>query len=272
MSFESFAAEHGLVINSLVTDKWTRVPTMDHPHKKNGSYIYQGDIGAVQNWAVHDKPIFWKSNTRVTIDYESIRRRKEQQDRETKRGQEEAARKTAWIMHHTKKATHPYLENKGFPHQKAWVWNNLLVIPMRLENNLVGCQMITESGEKRFLSKQRTKGVTAVFDNKGTEILCEGYATAMSIRRALKAHRTRYKIIVCFSAGNILEVAKNHPEAVLVADTDPKGLSVAAESGLLFWKSDVEGEDFNDTEMRIGSHRAGESLLSQIGSRILGVD
>ena len=54
MTFQSFAEQHGLIIDHLVYDKWTRVPTLDHPKKKNGSYIYDGKSGAVLNWAVHE--------------------------------------------------------------------------------------------------------------------------------------------------------------------------------------------------------------------------
>ena len=54
MNFESFAEQHGLIIDSLIQDRWVRVPTTDHPHKKNGSYIWDGYTGAVQNWAVHE--------------------------------------------------------------------------------------------------------------------------------------------------------------------------------------------------------------------------
>jgi putative DNA primase/helicase len=264
MSFESFAAQHGLIIKHLVSDKWVRVPTTDHPHKRNGAYIYTGESGAVQNWAVHTKPISWNDGN-FFVDYEDIRRRKEAYEKEVAERQAIAAKKAAGIMKQAKKTTHPYLAKKGFADDKSWVWNNLLVVPMRIGANLVGCQLIDGSGNKKFLAGQRTKGASAVFDNKGVEILCEGYATAMSIRRALKAVRTRYKLIVCFSAANILEISKNHPTAFLVADTDTTGINVANKSGLSYWKSDVDGEDFNDAETRMGSRPAGEELLNLIG-------
>ena len=64
MNFERFAEMHGLIIQSLTFDKWTRVPTISHPHKKNGAYIYDGKTGAVQNWAVHEKPVSWKGDAK----------------------------------------------------------------------------------------------------------------------------------------------------------------------------------------------------------------
>lgn len=267
MSFEAFAAQHGLIIKSLISDRWVRVPTTDHPHKRNGAYIFEGDTGAVQNWALHEKPIPWRGEG-YAIDLDEMRRRREKSKAEVDKKHKAAAKKAARIMHQCKKDTHPYLAKKGFPNEKGWVWDGLLVIPMRINNSLVGCQMISADGTKKFMFGQKTKGASATFDNKGTEIICEGYATALSIRRALKAVRRRYKIIVCFSVGNILEIAKNLPEAVLVADTDDVGLAAAKKTGLVYWQSDVMGEDFNDTEVRIGSRSAGEWLLEVFGGRI----
>ena len=61
MNFERFAELHGLIISSLIMDRWVRVPTTDHPHSRNGAYIFHGDTGCVQNWAIHEKPVSWKS-------------------------------------------------------------------------------------------------------------------------------------------------------------------------------------------------------------------
>ena len=56
MDFYRFAETHGLIIRDLVMDRWVRVPTIDHPGKRNGAYIFNGNSGAVQNWALHEKP------------------------------------------------------------------------------------------------------------------------------------------------------------------------------------------------------------------------
>jgi putative DNA primase/helicase len=259
MSFESFAHQHGLIIDSLVHDRWTRVPTVDKPNKKNGSYIYHGDHGAVKNWAVHEKAIFWSGNYVPEAEY---RERVQKSKKDLLAKQNEAAGKAAWILDRCVKATHPYLINKGFADVKDFVWNSLLVIPMRMEGRLVGCQLIDPQGSKRFLSGQRTKGASCEINNKGRIILVEGYATALSIRKALKAVRTRYNIQVCFSAGNIAEVAKNHPDCMIVADHDPVGIKAAKKTGMPYWVSALDGEDFNDFETRVGSEAAGKSLIA----------
>ena len=64
MSFEQFAESHGLIIDNIISDRWVRVPTRDKPTKRNGSYIWDGHSGAVQNWAIHEKPIVSNSEGR----------------------------------------------------------------------------------------------------------------------------------------------------------------------------------------------------------------
>jgi putative DNA primase/helicase len=259
MSFQEFAEQHGLIIGSLVHDRWTRVSTKDKPNKKNGSYIYDGNSGAVQNWAVHEKPVSFKGKhdplhiirkPKIVIDVFG--------------NQTKATNKAAFILGSALKKPHPYLAKKGFPGESGWVWNELLVIPMRIDGDLVGCQLIDAEGNKKFLSGQKTKKASAIFDNKGPVILCEGYATALSIRRALKAIRSRYKIVVCFSAGNLSEMAKTYPESVLVADNDPVGIRVSKQISRPYWISPNQGEDFNDYELRVGSDIAGKALSSLI--------
>jgi putative DNA primase/helicase len=264
MNFESFAEQHGLIIDHVVHDRWTRVPTTDKPHSKNGAYIWDGQAGAVQNWALHEKPLTFRDKKALrTIDPDWYKKKEKlEKDRELRRVA--AAKKAAWIMNNAVKRTHPYLVKKGFitdcPNQ--WVWNDLLVIPMRIDQKLVGVQLIDCDGNKKFLSGQITKGAEAIIDAKGRHILCEGYATAMSIRRALKNVGKRYTIHVCFSASNLLEISQRYPECMIVADHDPVGIRTAKKTGKPFWISPLDGEDFNDYEFRVGATEAGNSLIA----------
>ena len=257
MNFQSFAAEHGLIITHLVSGKWVRCPTVDHPSKKNGAYIYTGDSGAIQNWATHEKPVCWRDKHAV-YDREVVKRDIKKAEAERKIRQERAAKKAGWIMHNAKCDHHPYLVSKGLPKEKGWVWEGKLVVPMRIDGHLVGCQLIDAEGGKKFLYGQQTKNALAEISSKGRTILCEGYGTALSVKNALKYAGVRYRIIICFSAGNMIEVAKQHPDALVIADNDAShtGQRAAKKIGLPFWISPVMSEDFNDYMNRVGVEEA----------------
>jgi len=257
MTFEEFARDHGLMIKDLILDRWVRVGTDDHPRKQNGAYIFDGHKGAIINFATHDKHILYKSSEPFIPDPHAAAKR-EAANREHQLRQRKAADKAAFILNNSVKDQHPYLIRKGFP-DRGLVWNKLLVLPMRVGQHLVGCQMIQEDGTKRFLTGQQTKGASLVIDNKGRNILCEGFATGMSVRRAMKYLRERYTIHVCFSAGNMLEVAKSLRDPLVIADNDAMGISTAKKIASRYWLG-LEGEDFNDTEQRIGTQLAAESL------------
>jgi putative DNA primase/helicase len=261
MNFETFAEQHGLIIDHIVHDRWTRVPTTDKPYSKNGAYIWDGKIGAVQNWALHEKPITFLSKDEFRISDAEYRAKKAKAETDKKARNHKAIQKAVFIMDNAKKQDHPYITKKGFT-DKHWVWNDLLIIPMRIDQKLVGCQMIDKDGSKKFLSGQITKGAEAIIDAKGRHILCEGYATALSIRRALKAVHKRYTIHVCFSASNIVEIASKYPQCMVVSDNDAVGIRSAKKTGKPFWVSPVDGEDFNDFELRVGSLEAGQSLIA----------
>ena len=265
MRFEDFARAHGLIIQSLVIDKWTATPTEDHPRKTNGRYKFMGDHGWVQNWATMTKPVLWKSENPMRPSPSMLRARKEAEEQRIYDAQR-AAKRAGWMLKNSKLEPHPYLASKGFPDQRGAVWNEdgkkLLVIPMRVDGRLVGAQLIDDEGNKKFLKGQVTKGASFIVDAKGVPIFCEGFATALSVRAAMQAIKIRYKIYVCFSAGNMETVARGVPGGFVVADHDASGVGERAASAAKkpYWLSPALGEDFNDYEQRVGLFQASSSL------------
>lgn len=265
MNFEDFARGHGLIMNGFQYDRWTRVPTVDHPHKKNGAYIYNGVSGAVQNWATMEKPVRWIADGKIASS-SVVRKRIAQSNEIANEAKEKAAAKAGWILNQCKNATHPYLASKGFPDVESNVWEKdgekLLVIPMRIGTKLVGLQIINEQGEKKFLYGQTTKGATFCMNAKGIPMFCEGYATGLSIREMMKSCNIKYCIHVCFSASNMKLIAGYYPNGIIIADNDNSGVgqTTAMETGKPYWISPTVGEDFNDYHQRVGSFRASQSL------------
>ena len=267
MHFLDFCRLHGVIIDhEPPIGVWKRYPTEDHRAKRNGAVCYMGTHGHVQNWATMTEPETWHSDSDSAIDPNKARKAVEAAARDIREKQQEAARKAASILNQCQIGYHPYLEKKGFAEDQANVFLRdglkIMAIPMRVGHHLVGCQLIDESGEKKFLAGQRTSNATFTFDNKGPHILVEGYATALSVRAALKALKRRYTLHVCFSAGNLAKVAATLPKGFVVCDNDASrtGENTAIKTGFPYWMSDTIGEDFNDFHQRVGLFKASQSL------------
>lgn len=266
--FIAFARAHGVLINAIPPlGVWRRYPTEDKPHHRNGAVKWMGDHAFVCDWATGGEVHVWKTDAQVKIDYAKIRQMSQDAERKRRQQQTDAAKKAAWILHQCQIAKHPYLTAKGFPDEQGNVWQSddglTLVIPMRIGPNLVGCQLIKEDGSKKFLFGQATSNATFCFDNKGPNILCEGYATAMSIRAALKAVKRRYTLYVTFSAGNMVKVAAELKPGLVIADNDASktGEEAAKKIGWPYWMPPDIGDDFNDWQKKVGLFRSSQALV-----------
>ena len=184
------------------------------------------------------------------------------------KAQQAAAKKAGWILHQTVQEQHAYLHSKGWAEAKGAVWwagedQNLLCIPMRVGEALVGVQMIDRAGGKRYLSGQRTSGAEYLIANNGRgaeDWFCEGYATGLSLRDCLHALRMRYRIHITFSAGNLVTVAAMHSSGYVIADNDESGTGerVAIKTGFPYYLP--EHGDFNDFHQKAGTFRASQCL------------
>lgn len=266
-SFLNFARLNGVVIDFLPPiGRWRRYATEDKPSSRNGAVLWMGTHGVVQNWATQTEATVWHADGDSAMDPNKARKLVEAAHRDIRDKQEKAAQKAGFILHQCQIGYHPYLEKKGFPEDQGNIWKKddelLLVIPMRVGHRLVGCQLISEDGTKKFLFGQRTSGAAYVFDNKGPNILCEGYATALSIKAAMKALKRRYTLYTCFSAGNMKKVADTLPVGFIVADNDESrtGQNTAEQIGWPTWMPDTTGLDANDVHQRDGLFKFSQSL------------
>ena len=265
---------------------WKSYPTDDKPHKRNGRIKYLGTHAHLQNMATMSACETWRpenGDQAPQIDHAEVARVIEKQRLAREEAAQRAAKVAGWVLHQTKLKQHPYLVNKGFPLEQGNVWTRerdgerteLLVIPMRIDGHVVGCQLINEFGEKRFLKGQRTDGAVFTMDNKGPPILVEGYVKALAVRAAMQALRKRYRIIVAFSANNMARIAKDLPDCFIVADLDAPsaqvpeyggmGLKVARESGRRYWISNKVGQDFDQYLHAVGVFRASQALRAAMG-------
>lgn len=250
---------------------WKRYPTIDKPKKKNGAVRFMGNYGMAQNHALDTEVSIWSGEGISDSQRRDFARIAQEAEHERRRMQQSAAFNAAAILKDCQHGKHEYLKAKGFPDEEGNVYVKdgvqYLAIPMRVGDRLVGCQLIDTEGNKKFLYGQRTSNAEFIFNNKGPHILCEGYATALSIRAAMKALKRRYTLHVCFSAGNLKKVASTLEGGLVVADNDESktGENTAIETGWPYWMPPQLG-DANDYHMAVGLFRFSQSLVESLNA------
>ncbi len=268
--FISFARARGVEIHDLYpSERIRRCPTTEHPKSKNGAYFWDGERGWVQAWD-GDCEIHWwddpykKEPTQAQRD--EWARKKAQRDAEQEQLWGAASRKAKEMMLVAKLGEHNYLHRKGLGDVRGLVLpEGQLFIPMRSfkSGDIIGCQTIAWNGAERVFEKKmmygtRAKGAGMIIGPKVASeiILCEGYATGLSIDKALRQLRLSATVLVCFNDSNIVEIAKmlRTGRRYVFADNDASGAGerAAKATGLSYCMSPVEGEDANDLHKRAG--------------------
>lgn len=256
-SFVDFCRIHGVEIDRLPdVGVWRRFRTTDKPAHRNGAVKYMGDHGFCQNHATMVEVAVWRSEGDSREAAQRVQAVANHAAQETVRAQRRAADKAGQMLSECELKAHPYLSAKGFPDERVNVNGEHMLIPMRVGRDVVGVQTINADGEKKFLFGQRCSLAQFIFASAvpGTHIVCEGYATALSIRQAMAAIKRPYTLHVCFSAGNMKKVAQSLQRGFVVADNDASGTGerIAKEIGWPYWMSDTVGEDANDYHQRKG--------------------
>lgn len=201
--------------------------------------------------------------------YAEQQRRSSQKHEEEKTIRWEKAAKDAKeiIASSTRTRSHPYLERKkldilGIDFTTWDIYVNReerLVIPLyQAEGELCGAQLIDPQGAKKFIPG--TKAVGAFFkipgSNSSTIAVCEGFATATTIRRA-----TDFDTLTAFNCGNlgavVDKIARLYPgrQIIVCGDDDSHtqgnpGKTKAQLTGrncvFPYFKDGFGGTDWND--------------------------
>lgn len=282
-AFIHFAHQHGVEIDPSKLDDSGRIrrcPTAAHPRSKNGSYTWDGRSGWVWAWDGKAEAIgFNDPNARPMSPEEEARRarmraaRQAQQDHQHHQAAEWATR----MLGLAKPGPHGYLQRKGLGDTPGLTLpEGELFVPMRslATNALVGAQIVQwlpqeMRWEKKYLYGMRSRGaVLRLGPRTAAElVLCEGYATGLSIVAAVGQMRLNAAVLVTFSDSNLKYVAAHTAgRRYVIADNDPvqtdpekakqnageQGQRAAAATGLGWAMSDAVGEDANDLHARAG--------------------
>lgn len=280
MSFTQFARAHGLEIGDLnPSDRIQRCATVDKPRSKNGAFFYDGSRGWVFNWSGEAKTHWYDDpNAKPWTDAEkrAWALKRQTMAAQTEQKNENAALHAAVLMRSAVPAHHDYLKLKGLPTIQGLVLpDGALMVPMRNlgTNQLQGAQLIRWLPEERRWEKKMVPGMKA----KGAvlrlgkasreEVLCEGYATGLSIELAARSVGVMASVLVCFSDSNMVHVASLLREAkgrrMVFADNDKSeaGERAAKETGLPYCMSPKIGEDANDLHARAGLMAVAQMLM-----------
>ncbi len=194
-------------------------------------------------------------------------------------------------------STHPYLCAKGFRDEQALVVpaatvreivgdyivppdaRSAILIPARRDGKVTSAQLIWEDGAKKFLFGGEMGGTSHRIASGACTWLCEGYATGLSVRAALKGLGMRSTILCCFSASNIVAVARHVKGRVFVAaDNDPipksdpfngigTGEHYARKTDLPYGMPPYVDNDFNDMHQHDGIFAVQRVLTSIMSGR-----
>lgn len=238
--------------------EWQRLPTQDHPRKKNGAvHMYESDPPAafVQNWATGisayagGRGWFNSRDTGITPD-KKFRKERELFAHLGMGGdttQQDVAHATDIELDSLRRAspTHPYLTRKKIKPHGIYQKFEELIVPLRTTNTFWSYQRIKPDGSKFFRKGGRTKGCYFPIGGPAPDgsipriLVCEGFATGASLHEA-----TDLPVGVAFTAGNLADVAVNfkvrNPDSTIViaADNDSqtvgnRGLSQARNAAAL---------------------------------------
>lgn len=136
----------------------------------------------------------------------------------------------------------------------------LLVIPGRIAQQITTLQFITTEGEKKNILRGQMGGAHHRIATGRETWVCEGIATAMTVRAALRLLSHSATVLSAFSASNVCKVAAGLHGAIVAADHDaPQETLGGLGAGEYFarqsrrnWSMPPVLGDFNDMHMAHG--------------------
>jgi putative DNA primase/helicase len=264
--------------------KWVRTDTLSGKNGKSDGQIIVNEhhVTAMNFQTGETVTVGMATGERTANDRREIAKVIEHHKAKKREQAARAAKIAESIVAASETAGHPYLSGKGFPAEKALVvpadtvrrlagdylveesGKRAVVMPARIDHRITSLQLIWEDGSKKFLAGGEIGGSSHRIAKGADTWLCEGFATGLSLRMALKALRRTDTVQCCFSASNLVKVAKTiKGRCFIVADHDKipmndpfegigPGEHFAKASGKPYLMPPEVGTDLNDVHMRDG--------------------
>jgi putative DNA primase/helicase len=256
--------------------RWMRTDTLERNGKGDAEVIIEGDRVSAVNWQTQARKTVFLDG-KATDTYQPIR--DPERDRQREQERREVAAVCARLVAAATPERHAYLARKGFPDELGLVLENpaalmperlaralpeadgpFLIVPGRVGQTITTVQFITAGGEKKNILGGQMSGACHRIATGAETWVCEGIATALSVRAALRLLGRSATVLSAFSASNVAKVAQGIPGAVIAADHDKPvetlgGLGTGefyARSSGRTWVQPPSLGDFNDYHVSEG--------------------
>jgi putative DNA primase/helicase len=263
--------------------RWTKCPVDGKAASNRSGRVMIWDDqrgGTAWNWATGQQVTFRVDGASTA----PVLRRDPAKERRQEEERREIARACERIVKAAIPAPHPYLAAKGFPYELGLVIEDvrpllpsgelgeriarampecdgpLLIVPGRIGGDVTTVQFITPEGAKKNILGGAMGGAFHRIATGRETWVCEGIATALSVRAALRLLGRSATVLSAFSASNVARVAKAIPRAIIAADNDKPiehlgglgtGEFYARQSGCEWIMPPALG-DWNDMHVRDG--------------------
>lgn len=260
--------------------EWVRCPVVGKGRSNSSGrvLIFDDEKGGIAfNWVSGQQQRFKADGLAGPGEVRAPRRDPEAErlDRERRQAAEAAS---AEMVPACAQQPHPYLAAKGFPEETGLVLESpfrfipdgeffdgmryqlrqmaapFLIVPGRIAKRVVTVQLIDTAGAKLNMKAAPMKGAAHRIATGRETWVCEGIATALSVRAALRLLGRPATVLSAFSAANVATVAGGLSGSIIAADHDKpleqlhgKGTGgfYAARTGRT-WVMPPELGDFND--------------------------
>lgn len=266
--------------------EWVRCPVVGKGRSNSSGrvLIFDDEKGGIAfNWVSGQQQRFKADGLAGPGEVRAPRRdpAAERVDRERRQAAEAAS---AEMVSACAQEPHPYLAAKGFPEETGLVLDNpfrfipdseffdgmryqlrqmagpFLIVPGRIAKRVVTVQLIDTAGAKLNMKAAPIKGAAHRIATGRETWVCEGIATALSVRAALRLLGRPATVLSAFSAANVATVAGGLSGSIIAADHDKPleqlhgkgtGEFYAAKTGRVWVQPPTIG-DFNDMHMSDG--------------------
>lgn len=282
----------------LSPGRWVRTDTKGKNGKDDASVMLFDDLrgGIVWNHQTAESRRFSVTGDGLTTTGDAPKRDMARERRNAEE-QQEVARVCERIVRACRQEPHPYLERKGFSEEPGLVIDDprehfprgrlgefltkalpdgggpYLIVPGRIGKRLTTVQFITPVGAKKNILRGAMSGACHRISTGRVTWVCEGIATALSVRAGLRVLGVNATVLSAFSASNAALVARGINGARIAADHDKPvesfdglgtGEYYARRSGRR-WVMPATPGDYNDLHMAEGLRAVALSLREALG-------